>query len=371
MNLQDPPRRGFRLGSLGLVALILGALVLWMASGMLHDGGAKTEEIKTEATAAKPAFTVQARVQTAEKVQRLIQANGDTRPDQIINIASQVEGQVMEVGPRKGARMAEGELLMRIDARDLDAQLAEAQAMVRTRELETAAAQKLRETGYVTEGELAAKLAALEMARAGLKAIELRMLGLRINAPVSGILEDRLVEKGDYVKIGEPVARLIKLNPLIVSGGVSENDISWVRLGAPAEVEVLGRKLPGKVRFVASMSDEKTRTFTVEIAVDNPDSSIAAGTSARLTLPVEEMLAQRIPTSLLSLADDGGVGIKHVVGGKVVFTTANIVRADGDAVYVSGLPGQITLITRGQGFVAVGEAVTVDMEKPAAAAAGQ
>lgn len=363
--------QNIRLGSLGLVAVILGALALWMASGIFTHGGDSeaAESAAAEAAAQKkPLFTVQARKQSAEQVQRLVQANGDTRPDQIINIASQVEGQVMEVGPRKGARVAEGTLLARIDARDLDSKQTESRAMVRTRELEYGAAQKLRDTGYVTEGELAAKLAALEMARANLNAIELRLLGLRINAPVSGILEDRMIEKGDYVKIGEPVARLIKLDPLVVSAGVNENDIPWVRRGAPAEVEVLGRKLKGTVRFVASMADEKTRTFTVEVEVANPDSATPAGTSARVTLPVEVMPAQRIPTSLLSLADDGAVGVKHVLDGKVAFTQASIVRAEGDAVYVSGLPEQVVLITRGQGFVTVGEAVTVEYEKAAVAA---
>ena len=365
----------FRLGSIGIVVLILGALALWMFSGLLsHKGGPDTADAAQKAAviaAAKPAFTVQARVQGAEKVRRLVQANGDTRPDQIIDIASQVEGQVMEVGPRKGARVKAGELLVRIDTRDLEAQKAEAQAMTRTRELEYASATKLRETGYVTESQLASKLADLETARAALKVIELRMLGLKILAPVSGILEDRKVETGSYVKIGETVVRLIKLDPLIISGGVNESDIRWIRLGAPAEAEVLGRKLQGKVRFVASMADPQTRSFTVEVAVDNPDSATPAGSSARLVLPVEEVLAQRIPTSLLSLADNGGVGVKYVVDGKVVFAKASIVRADGDAVYVGGLPEQITLITRGQGFVAAGEAVTVELEKPAAVAAGQ
>lgn len=368
MNTAKPR---FTLSSIGIVIIILGGLTLWMASGFFggHESEAEGAEAAAAATAAPQVFTVQARRQSAERIERLVLANGDTRPDQIVNIASQVEGQVMEVGPRKGARVAQGTLLLRIDTRDLDAQKAQAAAQVRTRELEHAAAQKLRETGYVTEGELSAKQAALESARAVLTGIELRMLGLKVEAPVSGVLEDRLVEKGDYVKVGEPVARLVKLDPLIIAGGVNENDIALIKPGAAAEVEVLGRRLKGSVRYVASLADAATRSFTVEIAVANPQGQIPAGTSARLVLAVGEVLAQRIPTALLSLADDGSVGVKYVVDGKVSFAKAEIVRAEGDAVYVSGLPQQIELITRGQGFVAAGQVVKVELEAPATAAA--
>lgn len=138
MNTFAKPR--FRLGSIGIVVLLLGLLTLWMASGMIggHEPDADAAVTPAAAAAApKAAFTVQARRQTAEAVQRLIQANGDTRPDQVVNIASQVEGQVTDVGPRKGARVREGQLLVSVDVRDLDAQKTEARALVRTRELDT------------------------------------------------------------------------------------------------------------------------------------------------------------------------------------------------------------------------------------------
>lgn len=366
-------KTSFRLGSWSLVAIILGALGLWMASGMLqgdHSASGATEAepapLGAEKSAA-PAFTVQVREQDAEVVQRIVLANGDTQPDKVINLASQVEGQIVEVGPRKGARVARGALLARVDVRDLESQMIKASAMRHTRELEYGAALKLRETGYVTEGELAAKLAALELARADVKDTELRQHNLVITAPVAAILENRMVEIGDYAKIGQAIAKLIQIDPLIVSAKLNEDDISYVRVGDPASAEVLGQTLQGKVRFVASMSDAATRTFEIQVAVDNPDSRIPAGVSARVSLPVQEVKAQRIPASLLSLADDGAIGVKHVVDGKAVFTPAQIVRSDGDSLYVSGLPDRVQLITRGQGFIKTGETVTVEPEAAIAA----
>lgn len=351
-----------------IAAAIIVALTLWMLTGAF---GGKHEDAAAAmpSAAAKPAtrFKVSVRSQQAEHVQREVVLNGDTQPDQIVNIAAQVEGQVIALGARKGAHVRQGELLARIDPRDLAQGQARAQATLHQRELEYQAAARMRETGYVTEAELASRKSALEMARADAKDIELRQRNLNIVAPVAGVIENQLVEVGDYAKIGQPVATLIKIDPLLVSGGVGENDVRHIKPGDRASAEIYGQTLSGKVKFVSSLADAKTRTFTVEVAIDNPGAKIPAGVSARISLPVQDVLAQRVPSSLLTLADDGSVGVKHVVDGKVQFQKADIVRADGDAVWLAGLPQTIQLITRGQGFVATGEAVDIENESAAPA----
>ena len=355
----------------GIAAAIILALVAWMLTGALSskqdDASAQTPA--SEAAAKSVAhFKVSVRNDQAVKVQREVVLNGDTQPDQIVNIASQVEGQVIAIGARKGARVRQGDLLARIDPRDSSQSKARSDAVLHQRELEYQAAVRMRETGYVTESELASRRAALEVARADNKEIDLRQQNLNIIAPVSGVIEEQLIEVGDYAKIGQPVAKLIKIDPLLVAGGVGENDIRFIKPGDPARAEVLGQTLNGKVKFISALADPKTRTFTVEVAVDNPKAQLPAGVSARISLPVQEVSAHRIAASLLTLADDGSVGVKHVVDGKVQFSKAEIVRADGEAVWLSGLPDTLLLITRGQAFVAAGESVDTEAEAPAAAA---
>lgn len=352
----------------GIAAAIIGILVIWMVTGLF--GGGHKSEAETKASNEKPAqhFKVSVKKQTAETVEREVLINGDTTPDQVVVIASQIEGQVIAIGARKGARVNQGALLARVDPRDSEQHKARAVAVLKQRELEFDGAKRLRETGYVSESELASRQAALEVARSEAKEIDLRLKNLSIVAPVSGVLEQQSIEVGSYVKIGDPVAKLIKIDPLIVSGGVGENDIRNVKVGDKAEAEILGRKLSGHVKFVSSLADEKTRTFTVDIAVDNPRGEIPAGLSARIRLPVQSIEAQKIPASLLTLSDNGDIGVKHVVDGKVVFTKAEIVRSNGDAVWITGLPSPIALITRGQGFVAAGESVDVEAEAAPAAA---
>ncbi|TXI78742.1 MAG: efflux RND transporter periplasmic adaptor subunit [Cupriavidus sp.] len=353
----------------GIAAAIIGILVIWMVSGLFGSGHKSDAEAKADTEKTQQRFKVSVRKQDAETVDREVLINGDTTPDQTVLIASQIEGQVIAIGARKGARVSQGMLLARIDPRDSEARMATAAAVLKQRELEYSGAKRLRETGYVSETELASRQAALEVARADVQQIELHLKNLSILAPVSGVLEQQNMEVGSYVKIGDPVAKLIKIDPLVVSGGVSENDIRNIKVGDKAEAEILGHQLKGHVKFVSSLADEKTRTFTVDIAVDNPRGEIPAGLSARIRLPVQSIQAQKIPSSLLTLSDNGDIGIKHVVDGKVVFTKAEIIRSNGDAVWITGLPAQIALITRGQGFVAAGESVDVQPEAAPAAAA--
>jgi multidrug efflux system membrane fusion protein len=350
-------------GSWGIVGLIVTALVIWMITGAF--GGEKPASAEDVAAALEPGkFHVMVREQAAESVRREVTINGDTRPDQIINLAAQVDGQIVAIGARKGTRVKQGDLIARVDSRDLVQHKARSTATLKQRELEYQAAQKLSSQRYITASELASRLAALESARSDLKDAEFRIRHLNIVAPVSGIVEEQLVEVGDYAHVGSAVATVIVNDPLRLSGGVNEQDIRAIKPGDPARAVLAnGEKLEGQVLFVSAMADSKTRTFTVDVAVANPEGRIPAGLSAQVSIPVEQISAHRIPASLLSLADDGEVGVKTVGDGdKVVFTHAQIVRADGDAVWVGGLPEQIRLITRGQGFVNAGESVIVEVE---------
>ena len=187
------------------------------------------------------------------------------------------------------------------------------------------------------------------------------MANVQVKAPVAAILERRLVERGDFVKVGAAIATLIVNDPLLISGGVSENEIEKVRPGAKATATLNdGRVLDGVVRYVSARANEQTRTFTVEVEVRNPGAKIPAGLSAKVSIPVGSVMAHRLPSALLSLDDQGVLGVKSVNDeGRVVFHEARIERADGDAVWLSSLPDQLKIITRGQGFVQPGEQVRV------------
>jgi multidrug efflux system membrane fusion protein len=119
-----------------------------------------------------------------------------------------------------------------------------------------------------------------------------------------------------------------------------------------------GEDVHGSIRYVAPVADEATRTFTVELEVDNRDGAIRAGGTAELYIPAESIMAHRISPSLLTLDDAGNIGLKIINdSGKVEFVVADIALSSGNGVWVAGLPETATIITVGQGFVTTGSVV--------------
>lgn len=365
MNAPATSSRFRLLRTWGLAGLILLVAVLWMLSGLLSGESATEAANQNAADEADAAqlFTVLAERHQAQAITSAVEFSGDTAPDQTLNIAAQVEGQIIAIGARQGARVERGQLLARIDKRDLGARRERAAALVHQRKLEHVAAKPLAEEGVITLADLANAAANLEGARAELANIDLQLANLEIRAPANAILEQQMVEVGDYVKIGNPVAVLLVNDPLVVTGGANEQDIEKISVGSPATATLSdGRQLQGQVRFVSARASDQTRTFTVEVEVENPQAQIPAGLSAKVTIPVKQIRAYRLASSLLALADDGSLGVKSVAeDGTVIFHEAQIVKADGDAVWLGGLPEQLTIITRGQGFVQPGEKVKVEL----------
>ena len=101
-----------------------------------------------------------------------------------------------------------------------------------------------------------------------------------------------------------------------------------------------------------------TRTFQVEIEANNPSNQVVDGITAKLIIPVQEITAHRIASSLLTLDDEGIMGIKAVNGfNKVVFYRIEIAGEDKKGLWVTGLPEEISIITVGQEYVAPGQLI--------------
>ena len=345
--------------SLFIAVAVAIAVTLWVGSGYLvRDTSGKVEPGKT---AAEPAveMAVQVKEHRARKIIRSLVNQGDARPDRTVSVRAETGGRVEKILLPRGERAKAGQPLLQIAMEDRAIRRRHAKALVAQREAEYQAARSLNQKGFQGRNQLKESYAQLEKAKADLEAIELDISRTTVRAPFDGILNDRTVEVGDYVSAGSPVATVIDNDPLIVRVDVAQQHIARVRTGGTAETRFInGDKVSGTIRYVSSDANEATRTFPVEIAVPNPDGRLPAGMSVEVTIPVEEVTAQFISPALLSLNDEGTLGVKTVNGDdKVVFHTVKIVRTQQDGMWVSGLPESARIIELGQGFVRAGEKV--------------
>lgn len=347
-----------RYKSWAISASIAAAVTLWLLSGQIGSDAAEAESTSEPAVAMNK-NAVRVRTQSAEEVMRTIIVNGKTAPARIVHLAAETDGRVEYIGAERGASLDRGELIVRLDQRDRSARLAQAQATVRQRQVEFEARDRLKTESYVSEAQLQEAVALLETARAELKRAELDLAYMEVRAPFAGALQARMVEVGDFVSRGDPIATYVDNRTVIVSANLSEFDARYVAVGDAAEARLAtGEDVRGRIRYVAPVADEATRTFTVELEVDNADGALRAGGTAELRIPAEVVLAHRVSPSLLTLDDAGNVGVKIINGdGEVEFVTADIALSGTDGVWLAGLPETATIITVGQGFVSSGAVV--------------
>lgn len=200
--------------------------------------------------------------------------------------------------------------------------------------------------------------AALVDARANLNNVQTALKNTEVKAPFDGIVDHHFVEVGDFVGVGDPIATVIDLETLVIEADVSERHIQYLKEGLQADVRTInGQHHLGTLHYIGRVSSVSTNTFPIEIEIDNRNSLIPAGISAEVQLPLNEVLAIKITAAMLALDEEGNLGVKTLQDEHVKFVPIQLVKAEEDGVWLSGLGEQADIIVLGQGFVRDGDTV--------------
>ena len=271
-------------------------------------------------------------------IQRQVDLAGSLiSPDQA-KVSSEVAGVVRKVFVELGQEVGMGQVVVKLDARELDLALQRAQSQlkqteaqlgidgVRTKEplpdeqlssirmaianrddamAQLRRAQKLKaqkllsqadldtaETRVkVTEANYQSAIETVQSLKATLQerrqAVELAVKKLNdteIRASVAGQVAERFVQQGEYIRENTPIVTIVQMNPLKVKTAIQERYAGLVRPGLTVEFSVEsapGQKFTGKVSNVSPSVDQATRTFSVEILVDNRDRRLKPGFFAK------------------------------------------------------------------------------------------
>ncbi|MCE2570975.1 efflux RND transporter periplasmic adaptor subunit [Motilimonas eburnea] len=340
-----------------IIAIFLTVLLLlWMLSGQAQEQTDLHETKQAETEQVLPKVRVAQFV--AQSVVKDLTLYGRSEPSRQATLSAEVSGKVVEVYAKRGALVNKGDPIVRLEMNDRKEQLARAKALLRQREIEYNGAKKLSTQGFQGKARLAEAEAALVDARVSVASLSLQIEKTLIKAPFSGILNQRMVEQGDFLGIGDPIAQVADIDPIIVVGDVTEKDINQIKLGQTAHARLINYdNVAGTIKYISSVSNAATNTFRIEVAIDNPDLTYLAGLSAELSIPLQETMAIKVTPAVLALDDDGELGIKTVSDEHVVFTPIKVVKAEDDGVWLAGFTGTVDVITVGQGFVNPGDKV--------------
>jgi len=333
------------------------------------------------AQASTPIRSVEVTTFVAKAMPIDVPLRGQTKAKATLTAMAETSGTIATVNVVKGQTVKTGDLLCTLDPETRQAAVAQAQATLAQANANLAQAQadydtnqSLIKSGSATPNSSRALGVALASAKASIAGAQASVdnavteLGrTKVVAKIDGIVQDPIAVVGAAMAPAAGIATcatIVQLDPIIFSGAVPEARINYAKTGLSASVTtVTGETLQGKVTFVSSVADPATRTFPAEIELPNPGNKVPAGLSATATINVGTAPAQLLPQSVLTLDDNGTMGVRAVANGKVVFYPVNIVQDAREGMYVTGLPLKVDVITTGQEFVKAGDTVTTVQAK--------
>tara|TARA_R110002073_G_scaffold91367_3_gene215105 strand:+ start:223 stop:1407 length:1185 start_codon:yes stop_codon:yes gene_type:complete len=344
---------------------ILVGIVLVLASGVFFPSDDnEAEALIAGANHQQPLMSVSVIHATSEPYVKDIVLRGYTASKRTVSLKSQVQGRISELPVEKGTRVFAGDVICRIDVEDRQANYTESIALETQRALEYEASKKLFAQGHRSETNHSAAKAALDAAVARSIRMKIDLDNTEIKAPFDGVVNDRLVEVGDYMKVAEVCAVIMEEDPFLIVADISENLISQAKIGTKAHAVLQGgRRVEGTISYISSIADTNTRTFRIELELPNPNHDIRDGITAELFLKGDETQAQKISAATLVLNDDGLVGVRVVdADDQVKFIETEILGNHENGIWITGIPASYRIITKGHEFVASGEIVQPVLE---------
>jgi multidrug efflux system membrane fusion protein len=332
------------------------AIVLWIASGIFKSDNniAEVENAESEKIISVRATDIVAK----DKIYFLT-IRGRTEAENKVILRPKTTSTILDTID-KGQAVKKGDVVCTLDPEDRSARLDEAIANEKQAQLKFNAIESLAKEGYRSDNAVASAEAVLKGAIARREIAENALNNTKLQAPFDGFVEDINVKVGDLISPSQMCGSVIQLDPMIVTGEVTEKNITQIIPKQKVSIELLdGRSVEGQISYISKSSNSATRTYKIEATFDNKDGLIREGVTATVKAPLKELKAQLIPSYLLSLNDVGDLGVKIVEGNIVRFVKIQIIEDVSEGIWVIGLPEKTKIITVGQEYVIDGQTVNV------------
>lgn len=290
--------------------------------------------------------------------------SGSLAPLAQATVKSKTSGIVLESGLREGMKVAEGQVLARLDNADQAARVAQQQAMLDEANARLAMAVKnnvnsqallkqnyISQNNYdVTQNSVALAQAAVKSAQAQLQLTRNALNDTSIRSPMSGIISKRHVQAGEKLSPDMPVFTIVNLSQLTLEAQVPASEIPRVKVGQEVQFKVdgfQGRDFAGKVARISPTAEMGSRSMLVYISVDNADHALSGGMFAKGAITTKKSNVMPI-IPLAALRKDKEQDIVYKIeDGKVVAQPVKLgLRNEDDGIVevTDGLKGGATLV---------------------------
>lgn len=293
---------------------------------------------------------IQAIVIQPEKFYNNITVSGTIEPNEQVKLRSEISGLVREINFAEGTTVQKGAVLIKIDDRELKAQLEQALTKENLASEVEDRASKLLKSEAISQEEYDNSLAELKSLKAQTQLIRAQLSKTEIRAPFSGKIGLRSVSVGAYITPTSDIANLVSVNPVKLNFSIPEKYARRVKAGTHLSFSVAGnsRLFTATIYAIEPAIDINTRTLLLRAKAENESGELLPGTFANIQLPLETINDAILVPSEAIVPVLKGKQVYKVENGKTkavdVYTD---IRTDKEVLITSGLHKGDTVLISG------------------------
>jgi len=277
-------------------------------------------------------------------------STGNILANEQVDLKSEISGRITSLKIEEGAPVVKGQLLVKINDSDLQAQLLKAKAAYNLAKDRENRQKVLLEKAVISTEDYQTAVKDLESCNADIELITSQIRKTEIRAPFSGIIGLRSVSDGAYLNVGTQIASLISLNPLKIDFAIPERYFGNVKPGTKLTftVQASEKVYNAHVYAVEPRVDEMTRTAQARAFCDDADSFVAPGAFAKVNLVLGTNADAVIVPSQSLVPDITGQKVFCVRQGKAVPVSVHTgIRTAQMVEVTSGLAAGDSVVTTG------------------------
>ena len=335
--------------------MIAGAVVA--AAGCGNSGNKEAQQTATEVVIENPVVSVE-QVHVRE-VPQIATYTSTVQAYVKNNIAPQMTGRITKINAEIGDFVKKGQILAEIDK----AQLLQAQLQLQNKEVELQRLKSLYEAGGLSKSDLDAIELAYNVAKTQ---VDNLMENTILRSPIDGVVTARNYDAGDLYGMSAPIYTVEQIVPVKLLVGISESDYTKVKKGDAIEITadaIPGKVFYGKVEKIYPTIDPATRTFTVEVVVDNKYKTLRPGMFARVVVNFGSNNNVVVPDVAVVKQQGSGERFIYVLNEDGTVTYQKVVlgrRMGAEYEVLEGLKDGARIVTGGQIRLKDGVKVTVN-----------
>jgi len=328
-----------------LVVLIILIVAVLFAIPKLSSSGSKVPLANMNKS-----LSVKAHIIKAEKLANNVITSGTILSNEEVELKGEVAGKIINIYFKEGSSVKKGDLLVKINDAELQAQLAKAKYNLKLLEDREHRQRVLLEREAISQEDYDVSLNELNVVKADIELVKAQVAKTEIRAPFDGVIGLKNVSEGSFVNTETIIATLQDINPIKIDFSIPEKYSGSVKVGDQIRFKVVGKDetYTGKVYAIEPKIDPQTRTLKLRAVYSNAARSILPGSFADVELVLHEIQGALMVPTYSIIPELKGQKVFLYRNGKAFPQNVEIgIRTDTRVQITNGLAENDTLITSG------------------------